>query len=84
MKISGSETKTHWRFCVADNGIGIPSEYHEKIFKMFQSLGTTERSSGIGLSIVKKIVDLYQGKVWLDSKEGKGTSFHFTLKKELL
>ncbi|MDC6366960.1 MULTISPECIES: sensor histidine kinase [Flavobacteriaceae] len=84
VKICCEETKTHWQFNISDNGIGIPKEYHEKIFKVFQSLGTKERSTGIGLSIVKKIVDLYQGEIWLDSEKGKGTTFHFTLRKELV
>ncbi|WP_232520957.1 sensor histidine kinase [Flagellimonas nanhaiensis] len=84
VKIHGHETSTHWQFSISDNGIGIPKEYHEKIFKVFQSLETSEQSTGIGLSIVKKIVDLYEGEIWLDSEEGKGTTFHFTLKKQLL
>ena len=84
VKIQAQETNTHWQFSISDNGIGIPKEYHEKIFKVFQSLGTSEKSTGIGLSIVKKIIDFYQGEIWLDSEEAKGTTFHFTLKKELL
>ena len=64
-------------------GVGIPKEYHQKIFEIFQSIGNKERSTGIGLSIVKKIIDLYEGDVWLDSEIGKGTTFHFSLKKEL-
>ncbi len=79
--ISAEETKTHWQFRIEDNGIGIAKEYHEKIFKIFQSIGNGERSTGIGLSIVKKIVDLYEGTIWLDSTVGKGTTFYFTLKK---
>ncbi|WP_445382585.1 PAS domain S-box protein [Robiginitalea sp. IMCC43444] len=75
------ECKSHWKFSVKDNGVGIPEQYHEKIFKIFQSLNKREGSTGIGLSIVKKIVDLYSGKVWVESEVGKGTTFHFTLKK---
>lgn len=81
VEISSEETKTHWQFRVTDNGIGIPQEYHKKIFKIFQSIDQGERSTGIGLSIVKKIVNLYQGEIWLDSKVGEGTTFYFTLKK---
>lgn len=81
VEISAKETKTHWQFSIKDNGVGIPKEYHEKIFKVFQSIGHNERSTGIGLSIVKKIIDIYQGKIWLDSEVGQGTTFHFTLKK---
>lgn len=81
VEISSEENKSHWQFSIKDNGVGIPKEYHEKIFKVFQSIGHNERSTGIGLSIVKKIIDLYQGKIWLDSEVGQGTTFHFTLKK---
>ncbi|NHF58566.1 PAS domain S-box protein [Flavobacteriaceae bacterium TP-CH-4] len=81
VEISSSETRTHWQFNIKDNGIGIAPEYHEKIFKIFQSIGNGERSTGIGLSIVKKIIDLYEGSIWLDSTIGQGTTFHFTLKK---
>ncbi len=79
--IDVAEKKNHWEFYIKDNGTGIPKEYHQKIFKIFQSIGTKERSTGIGLSIVKKIVDLYDGEIWLDSEVGKGTTFYFTLKK---
>ena len=70
-----------WQFTIRDNGVGIPEEYHKKIFDIFQSIGNNERSTGIGLSIVKKIVDRYQGSVWVDSVVGEGTQFHFTIKK---
>ena len=70
-----------WQFTISDNGVGIPEEYHKKIFDIFQSIGNNERSTGIGLSIVKKIVDRYQGNVWVDSVVGEGTQFHFTIKK---
>ena len=79
--ISSKESKTHWEFSVRDNGMGIPQEYHEKIFAIFQSLDDVNSSTGIGLSIVKKIVNLYRGKVWLESKVGSGTTFYFTIKK---
>jgi PAS domain S-box-containing protein len=76
------ETPSYWVFTVKDNGVGIPKEYHKKIFEVFQSLGKNERSTGIGLSIVKKIVNRYEGDVWIDSEVGKGTDFHFSLSKE--
>ena len=81
VKVSSEETPTHWQFKIEDNGTGIAKEYHDKIFEVFQSLNSTEKSTGIGLSIVKKIVDLYSGKIWLDSEPGTGTSFYFTIKK---
>lgn len=68
---------------VKDNGIGIEKKYHDKIFKVFTSLNKREDSTGIGLSIVKKIIDLHEGEIWLESEPNKGTTFYFTLKKEL-
>lgn len=70
-----------WQFSVEDNGIGISDKYFDKIFKVFQVLEESEDSTGVGLSIVKKIIDFYGGKVWLESKLGKGTTFYFTLPK---
>lgn len=81
VEIDYKEHDTHWEFSIKDNGVGIPEEYHEKIFKIFQSIGNNERSTGIGLSIVKKIIDRYDGKVWLESDIGEGTTFFFTIKK---
>ncbi len=81
VEVATQENKTHWQFSIKDNGVGIPKEYHEKIFKIFQSIGNNERSTGIGLSIVKKIIDRYKGKVWLESEIGVGTTFYFTIKK---
>lgn len=83
VEIDYKERSTHWEFSVNDNGVGIPKEYHEKIFQIFQSIGSNERSTGIGLSIVKKIIDRYEGKVWLESQIGVGTTFYFSLKKDL-
>lgn len=83
VEIDYKERSTHWEFSVNDNGVGIPKEYHEKIFQIFQSIGSNERSTGIGLSIVKKIIDRYEGKVWLESEIGVGTTFSFSLKKDL-
>ncbi len=79
--IGVQEKKDFWEFYIRDNGVGIPQEYHEKIFKIFQSIGNGERSTGIGLSIVKKIVELYHGEIWLESEIDQGTTFFFTLKK---
>lgn len=71
----------YWEFRIKDNGIGIEEKYYKKIFQTFQKLENTYNSTGIGLSIVKKIIDLYQGKIWLESVIGEGTTFFFTIKK---
>jgi len=72
----------HW-FYVKDNGMGIDTEDHDKIFDMLTRAGGSEHreGTGLGLSIVKKIVDGHGGKVGVDSEKGKGTTFHFTLPK---
>jgi two-component system, sporulation sensor kinase E len=82
VEVAYEDQGSHWMFSIADNGVGIPKEYHEKIFKIFQSVGNKERSTGIGLSIVKKIIDLYNGKIWLESAQDEGTTFYFTLEKQ--
>lgn len=68
-------------FEVSDNGIGISSEYFERIFVIFQriELQTRYPGTGIGLSVCKKIVEWHDGNIWLQSKENEGTSFFFTL-----
>lgn len=81
IEIDVKEKKKFYQFAISDNGIGIADEYHEKIFQIFQSLKKSKESTGIGLSIVKKIVNLYQGDIWLESKVGEGTTFYFTLRK---
>lgn len=74
-----------YKFTVKDNGPGIPKEYHNKIFEIFNTLKARDKfeSTGIGLTIVKKIVENQGGKIWVESKEGEGSSFIFTWKKNL-
>ena len=82
IEIGVTDKRQYWEFFVKDNGKGIDAVYFEKIFKTFRKLENRQESSGIGLSIVKKIVDLYGGEIWLTSELGKGTIFYFTLKKQ--
>jgi PAS domain S-box-containing protein len=83
IKISCIEEADFWKFSVADNGCGIKEKYFEKIFEIFQTLASRDKteSTGIGLTIVKKIVELYGGNVWVTSKPGEGSTFFFTLPK---
>lgn len=68
-----------YEFFVKDNGMGIHSDYFDSIFKVFTKLENDSASPGIGLSVVKKIVQHYKGTIWLESEEGVGTTFYFTL-----
>ncbi len=81
IEIDVQEEKSFYQFSIKDNGIGIDKKYHDKIFKIFHSLNKTKESTGIGLSIVKKIVDLFKGEIWIESEPNIGTTFYFTLKK---
>lgn len=83
IKVGCVEQDGFWKFSIADNGPGIDEKYHKKIFKIFQALSTKNRvdSTGIGLSIVKKIVELNAGIVWVESELGKGSTFFFTIPK---
>lgn len=81
VKIGYKDLGAFWEFSVTDNGVGIDKAYYKKIFEIFQSVSNRNKTSGIGLSIVKKIVHLHSGRIWVESKLGQGTTFYFTLKK---
>ncbi len=66
-------------FSVKDNGMGIPENQFENIFKIFKSLNPNKDSNGIGLSVCKKIVELHRGEIWVESKPGEGSTFNFTI-----
>jgi PAS domain S-box-containing protein len=72
---------SHWVFTVRDNGIGIQPEFKEQIFGLFSRLHNADRyvGTGIGLAICQRIVERYQGRIWVDSQPGRGSKFRFTL-----
>jgi signal transduction histidine kinase len=82
IKISFITVDDYYLFRIKDNGLGIPKENHEMIFEMFKRLSNDKNAtgSGIGLAICKKIVELKNGRIWVESEIGKGSTFCFTLK----
>lgn len=84
IKVGCVEEDGFWKFSIADNGPGIEEKHFEKIFKMFQALSVSEdfEGTGVGLTVAKKIVELYGGSIWVESKIGKGSTFFFTMPKQ--
>jgi PAS domain S-box-containing protein len=83
IKIGCVEQEDCWEFSIADNGPGIEEKHFEKIFRIFQTLAPRDQfeSTGIGLTVIKKIIELHGGKIWVESELGKGSTFFFTLPK---
>lgn len=84
IEVTSKEKRHYWQFCVSDNGIGISSEMQHKIFNIFTKLHlqTDYEGHGIGLAFCKKIVEIHQGKIWVESEPHQGSRFYFTILKK--
>jgi len=85
ISISFLENEDFWTFKVKDNGIGIEEKYLSSIFKIFKRLHNqnTYEGTGIGLAHCKKIIDIHDGKIWVESSINNGSSFYFTISKKI-
>lgn len=85
INIEAKESESEWQFTFRDNGIGIESEYHDKIFIIFQRLHNEDKykGAGMGLSIVKKLIEHMNGRIWVESNPENGSTFYFTISKNI-
>ena len=83
VEISHVEFDDHHQFSISDNGPGIDPRFHEKVFQIFQTINSKDEfeSTGIGLAIVKKIINEQAAQIWIESRPGEGTTFHFNWPK---
>lgn len=81
IRVSATQAAQEWRFAVADNGIGIDPQHHGQIFEIFRRLHSSSAypGSGIGLAICQRIVARHGGRIWVESGEGQGSTFYFTV-----
>lgn len=82
IEINMKDNAEEWLFSIRDNGVGIPEERLTLIYNLFTRFTTDFNSSGIGLSLCQKIIELHKGKLWCESQIGRGCTFYFTLPKE--
>jgi len=84
IKLGCVEQGDFWKFYVCDNGPGIEQKHFERIFKIFQTLPKKDEShsAGVGLAVASKIIELYGGKIWVESQLRKGSTFFFTFPKQ--
>ena len=66
-------------FFIKDNGMGIALKHHNRIFELFNKLDGSTEGTGVGLALVKRIIEVHGGKIWVESEVGKGSTFYFTL-----
>lgn len=81
IEIGFQEQNDFWQFYIKDNGKGIEKKYFDKIFETFQKLENDFKSTGMGLSVVKKIIEAYKGQIYLESELNVGSTFYFSIKK---
>jgi two-component system, chemotaxis family, sensor kinase Cph1 len=80
IRVTAERRSDDWIFAVQDNGIGIPADYHMKIFQPFKRLhGQEYPGSGVGLAICQRILERLGGKIWVESESGRGSTFYFSL-----
>ena len=79
IKIGFEHIESGYIFFVQDNGIGIAPEHHESIFELFSKLDSSTDGTGIGLGLIKRIIEVHSGRIWVESEPGKGATFKFTL-----
>ena len=74
-----------WKFWVRANGPGIEAQHYARIFQIFQTLAPRDvfESTGVGLAIIKRIIELYEGKIWVEAEVGQGSTFYFTLPQQI-
>jgi signal transduction histidine kinase len=74
-------TDRDWKpiFFVRDNGVGIDPQHHDRVFGLFDKLDPRSEGTGVGLALVKRIVEVQGGRIWVESESGKGSTFYFTI-----